>query len=97
MIKATIHMVTTQRPELIDPEDPSLLVHLVVYNVIILVSFVGVFLRLATKHIKQFQTHLSWEIKFPQTCPMKIPNETTVSNSIYTAHTEFPTVGEKAW
>lgn len=97
MIKANIHIVTTQRPELIDPEDPSLLVHLVVYNVIILVSFVGVFLRLATKHIKQFQTHLSWEIKFAQTCPMKIPNETTVPNSIHTAHTEFPTVGEKAW
>lgn len=55
MIRANIHMGTTQRPELIDPEDPSLLGHLVVYNVTILVTLAGAFLRFATKHIKPFQ------------------------------------------
>lgn len=59
MIKGNIHTGTTQRPELINPEDPSLLVHLVVYNVIILATFAGVFLRLATKQMKQFQKVVS--------------------------------------
>lgn len=62
MIRANIHMGTTQRPELINPEDPSLLGHLVVYNVTILVTLAGAFLRLATKHIKQFQNSLKKKI-----------------------------------
>lgn len=55
MIEANIHLGTTQKPELINPEDPSLLGHRVVYNVTILVTFTGAFLSLTTKHIKQFQ------------------------------------------